>query len=220
MHVIIDAVLDAIADGALTAGTKLGEDPLAALFGVSRTIVRQALQHLGFLGVVDLIPNRGAFIVSPDERTATETYAARRIIEASLIADAARHCTAADIRELRSHIERQRRAAEAGERREFIRLLGEFHILIAQRGGNGVLAKFLEQLVPRTALLLSLYEDPAHSCAVDEHVMLVDLMMKGDEAGCVALMERHLTANLDSLRIDTTGNKRFDLVESLRPYVR
>ena len=52
---IADAVQEAICEGRLPAGTRLGEEELCRIFGVSRTLVRQALQRLGFAGLVTLL---------------------------------------------------------------------------------------------------------------------------------------------------------------------
>src|SRR5215470_1431303 len=53
-------IVRAVEEHRLPPGTKLGEETLAELFGVSRARVRQALQHLSLLHIVTLHPNRGA----------------------------------------------------------------------------------------------------------------------------------------------------------------
>lgn len=85
------AVTDAIAAGRLPAGSKLGEKELGRLFRCDRTRVRQALQHLAFAGLVRPEPNRGAFVASPTLEEAQALYAARRLIEAETVREAARH---------------------------------------------------------------------------------------------------------------------------------
>src|SRR5271169_16656 len=107
---IVEGVLDAIAEGRLPSGTKLGEDQLSRIYGVGRRVVREALKELRFIGVVELLPNRGAFVAQPTPRDAEDVYAARRIIETAIVADLARHCTANDVRTLREHLARQQNA--------------------------------------------------------------------------------------------------------------
>src|SRR5277367_5838971 len=119
---IVDAVLDAIAEGRLPSGTKLGEDRLSRIYAVGRRVVREALKELRFIGVVELLPNRGAFVAQPTPRDAEDVYAARRIIETAIVADLARHCTANDIRSLRQHLARQRDVETLPDRCAFIRL--------------------------------------------------------------------------------------------------
>jgi DNA-binding GntR family transcriptional regulator len=216
---IAQAVARAVSDGRLPPGTKLGEDQLSRIFGVSRTLVRQALRQLGFTGVVDLLPNRGAFVARPTGDDIEHAYAARRLVEAEIVRDAARHCTAADIRSLRAHVVRQRAAEARRDRGETIRLLGEFHLLIAAMAGNPVLAGFVAQLLPRTSLMIALYDDRAvASCAVREHVALIDALAAGDAAACVRLMRGHLTTNEPRLQIDAAPVPELDLEAALQGY--
>jgi DNA-binding GntR family transcriptional regulator len=212
---IADRILDAIAAGRLPAGAKLGEIQIASFFHVGRTIVRDALKHLKAMGVVDLFPNRGAFVAQPTSKDAEDAYAARRLIENALVVEAARNCSSADIRALRQHVALERAAEKAGNRRDLIHLLGEFHLLVGKMGGNTVLLEILEGLIPRTAILLVLYEDPGHACAVDEHADLVDLIAKGDEKGCVKLMSRHLATNKGALNFVPAEEQNVDLAQAL-----
>src|SRR5271168_1512483 len=183
---IVDAVLDAIAEGGLPSGTKLGEDRLSRIYAVGRRVVREALKELNFYGVVELLPNRGAFVAQPTPRDAEDVYAARRVIETALVADVARHCTANDIRTLREHLARQQAAETQRDRRAYIRLLGEFHIVLARLVGNPVLVEMLQRLTARTCLMTALYERAEASCALAEHAELIDRLAQGDTSGAAA----------------------------------
>ena len=113
---IVDAVLSGICTHRLAPGAKLGEAQMAQIFGTSRSVVRQALQHLAFLGVVRLEANRGAFVANASLKEVADLYSARRLIEAETVAALARDCTANDIRSLRAHIGREREAERTGDR--------------------------------------------------------------------------------------------------------
>ncbi|HET8996613.1 MAG TPA: GntR family transcriptional regulator [Acetobacteraceae bacterium] len=212
---LVSAVTDAIAAGRLTAGTKLGEEELGALFGLGRTRVRQALRTLAFAGLVQLEPNRGAFVACPSLEEAEAVYAARRLIEGEIVREATRHCTANDIRRLRAHCAAQ--AAAQAEQPAYLRLLSEFHLLIAEIGGNMVLAELLSGLVPRTALMQALYQPPGEGggpCAVDHHLHIIQLMAAGDTEGAAAAMAAHLTINLRALDVGA-GPPAADLAAAL-----
>src|SRR4051794_30098757 len=58
-------VLLAIIEHRLPPGTKLGEEKLGKVFGVSRTQIRQVLERLAHDSIVTVVPNRGAFVSSP-----------------------------------------------------------------------------------------------------------------------------------------------------------
>jgi DNA-binding GntR family transcriptional regulator len=217
---IVDAVLDAIAEGRLPSGTKLGEDRLSRIYGVGRRVVREALKELRFIGVVELLPNRGAFVAQPTPRDAEDVYAARRIIETAIVAELARHCTANDIRTLREHLARQQNAETQRDRRAYIRLLGEFHVVLARLAGNPVLVEMLQRLTARTCLMTALYEPPEASCALVEHAELIDRLAQGDAAGAAALIAGHLTTNERRLRMPPAAPRRIDLARILAPVAK
>lgn len=213
---IADAVQDAIGQGRVLAGTRLGEEELCRIFGVSRTLVRQALQRLSFAGLVTLRPNRGAFVAAPTLEETAAVYAARRLIEGEIIAEATRHCTANDIRRLRAHLKLQAEAEASGQRSALLRLLGEFHLIIATIGGNPILADIVAQLVPRTTLSLALLERrDLPSCALDEHRLLIDLMAKGDAKAAAQAMRSHLSHS-GRLAARETDESPIDLAAALK----
>jgi DNA-binding GntR family transcriptional regulator len=199
---IVGALLDAVKQRRLPPGAKLPEEQLSRLFGTSRSNIRVAFRHLSAVGVVQVIPNRGAFVARPTPEEASQIYEARRLIEREIVADVAQHCTAADIRRLREHLRQQRQARDQGDRGEYIRLLGEFHLIIASFGGNAVLRELLGQLIARTSLLMALYvPDQKHSCSVEEHEALIDLLAAGDIDNAKWCMDSHLHATRETLAI-------------------
>ena len=78
-------MLNAILEHRLRPGTQLVEERLAAVFGVSRTKIRQAIARLAHDGIVTVFPNRGAFVTSPGRDEAREVFEARRLIEPGLV---------------------------------------------------------------------------------------------------------------------------------------
>lgn len=57
---VLGRLRDYIVEGNLADGARIPERQLCALFGISRTPLREALKVLAAEGVVDLLPNRGA----------------------------------------------------------------------------------------------------------------------------------------------------------------
>ena len=64
---IYERLVAAIFEHRLAPGMKLGEEGLAAVFGVSRARIRAVLPRLAHEGLVTLEPNRGAFVTQPTE---------------------------------------------------------------------------------------------------------------------------------------------------------
>ncbi len=190
---IYRAILAAITDHRLAPGTRLPEDRLAAAFGCSRTVVRQALQLLVHDRLLEQLPNRTAAVARPGFDEVRELFAARATIEGPLVAAAARRAGAADIAALKRNIEEEEAATAASDRQGELRLTGEFHRLIATIAGNRTLAGFVGQLVSRTALVLALYESGgAPSCSKHDHAALLAAIAAGKEREAQNLMAAHL----------------------------
>ena len=78
-------IRDAILEHRLAPGAKLTEAQLCEVFDVKRGTVRLALAQLGAERLVDLEPNRGAFVASPSVQEVHEVFEMRRIIEMAVV---------------------------------------------------------------------------------------------------------------------------------------
>lgn len=193
---ITGEIADLITTGVLRPGDKLSEAALATRLGCGRTLVREALKQLAITGLVVLQRHRGAFVAQPSLEEVQQAYAARRLIEEAIVADVARHCTVHDVRTLRQHLARQFAAHAAGHRRDLVRLLTDFHLVLASLGENRILEGMLADLTARTSLAVMVYDQGHHpSCALEEHAKIIDRLAAGDAAGAAALMRSHLTTN-------------------------
>jgi DNA-binding GntR family transcriptional regulator len=190
---IYDAVLKAVMSQRLPPGTKLTEASLCELFSVSRTIVRKAIQRLAHDHILELRPNRGAIIAQPTPQETRDIFAARRFIEAATVPLAAENATRAQIARLRQIVREEHASFHSGDHAKWIRLGGEFHILLSETAGNPVLTRFLRELVSRCSLIIALYQVRGQAaCANDEHEQLIDAIAAGNAAKAIKMMNQHL----------------------------
>ncbi|MDR3496623.1 MAG: GntR family transcriptional regulator [Ancalomicrobiaceae bacterium] len=190
---IHDGILAAILEHRLHPGTKLGEDEIGTIYGVSRTIVRSALQSLTHEGIVVIEKNRGAFVARPSMTEAVEVFEARKLIEATIARRAAERCDAEGLHDLKDHVLRERQAAARGDDHTAIRLSGEFHLAIARIADHRTYADFLRELVARSSLIILLYRrQKAQVCGTDDHVDLAEAIGRGDAERASSLMLHHL----------------------------
>lgn len=201
---IVESVQEAVARGLLPAGTRLREGELAALFATSRAIVREALKALAERGLVVIVPNRGAAIPNPSPDEARQCYAARALLEGAMVAELAQIVTAADIRRLRDHVVRQQQTLDAGERREHLKLMGDFHRLLAELYGNGELTLALDRMITRTSLMTALFPPESQGCAINDHLALIKALTRGDGEGARRIASKHLRSNHARLRPPTS----------------
>jgi len=190
---IYKAVFNAVMSHRLAPGTRLGEAELCELYDVSRTTVRKALQKLAHDYIVELRPNRGAVVASPNREEARQIFAARRAVEREIVPLVVQHASPAGLHRLKEAVRAEHAALAKGDRPAWIRLGGEFHLLLAEVAGNQVLSRFLSELVSRCSLIIALHENPgAPICEDHDHEELVRLIEAGQVDAATALMEKHL----------------------------
>lgn len=202
---IVQTIREAITAHRLLPGVQLREVALGKLYGVSRTVVRQALQALGAEGLVDLTPGRIASVARPTPDEARDTFDLRWALERHATETLARAPKRQNIAALRAHIRLERAAQAAGDTQEVRRLGAGFHVLLVRLAGNALLTRTLEQLVSRIALILLLYRhdyDAHVDCLQNEHAQFVDLLEAGDVERALALLQGHLRDVETSLRIE------------------
>jgi DNA-binding GntR family transcriptional regulator len=215
---LAERLIDAVLAQRLTPGTRLSEQQLADLFGVSRTIVREALTRLSVRGVVEVNSRRGWFVVQPSPNDAREAFEARRVIETGLLLEASHGLTAAGLRTLHAHLARERRAIAGDDAAQRSWLLGDFHVCLAECLGNHLLADILRDLTTRTHLISMLYQsshEAQHSCA--EHEQIVAALEAGATQDAVRLMREHLQHIADELLIAAPPDPLDSMRSTLAP---
>ncbi|MCU0925721.1 MAG: GntR family transcriptional regulator [Hydrogenophaga sp.] len=190
---IVESLTRAIVEHRLHPGTKLAEQKLADHFGVSRTLVRQALFQLSQNRLIRLEPARGAFVAAPSVEEAKQVFAVRRMLEAEMTRAFVQQVTPAKIKALREHVAQEKQAVANSDVPGRTELLGDFHVRMAELMGNRVLAELLRELLSRCALITLMYQSTkAAEHSSEEHVEIVKALAARDEALAVRLMNEHL----------------------------
>lgn len=196
----------AIIDHKIPPGTPLQEDSLATAFGVSRTVIRKALQTLAHERLVDLVPNKGASVAKPSADEARQVFEARRELEQVLVKRAVTTASDADLKDLVRLAKAEHQAFVRGKKSERLKLSGDFHRQLALLSGNDVLSGFLAELVSRSSLIIALYESPgAVPCSHTEHLEIANAMVRRDQDKAVQFMEhhlRHIEAQIDLAAVE------------------
>ncbi len=187
----------AILETAIPPGTKLPEDSVGESLGVSRTLVKEALVRLSGEGLVEMQRNKGACVARPTVEEGYDMYSIRIALERLVVENLTGNLSEADCQVLEAHIEMEDRA-RSGDPRISIRLAGEFHCLLAQMTGNAVLARYINELVSRTSLVVTLYSRPHSSeCSLSEHGEILAAIKNGDRKTAVEMMARHLECTME-----------------------
>lgn len=113
---------------------------------------------------------------------------------------------------LRKNVEEETARRMTGRIREAVRSSGEFHILLGAASGNDILAGIVRQLVARTSLVVSPYENQSTmSCWHDDHGDFIRLLEAHKVPAAVTLMRKHLLHVEESLNFDSHARGALDL---------
>jgi DNA-binding GntR family transcriptional regulator len=209
-RVIVAALTKAIIEHRLKPGSKLGEQKLATQFGVSRTLIRQAMFQLSQKHLVLLEPARGAFVAAPSIDEARQVFVVRRMLETAMVEQFIDQATPSNFAALRSHLKQERAAVAMGDVASRTELLGDFHVYIAKLMGNKVLAELISDLISRCALITLIYQS-AHAAehSVAEHDKIINALVARDKPLAVELMNEHLS----HVEVSLTTHGRNDCVD-------
>jgi len=196
---IAQQVVESILAQKLAPGERLGEQPLADLYGVSRTLVREALMQLQARGFVEVRTRKGWYVVEPSFEQARDAFAARRVIETGMLREAGKPLQSV-IKRLRQHVAEERDAIARADVATRTFLLADFHVCLADCLGNRLLTDVMRDLTARTTLVASLRQsthDASQSC--DEHAQIVAALEAGDTGEAERLMAAHIGSVQEAL---------------------
>lgn len=182
-------------------GSQLVEIALAQQLGVSRTPVRGAIKRLEAEGLVNTIPNRGAFVITPTQREIEETFRVRAQLEKMAVTLTARNATPAQLAELRKLISAETTVFDESDLDEYYDVNDNLHLKIAEYSGNRVLHAYIKELLDKTRIYLILY-DPFYKLEYSpttEHQAILDAIEAGDQSRAKEAVEAHINSAIEGL---------------------
>lgn len=187
-----DRLLQDIVSGRYPPEARIVETSLARELGVSQAPVREALRGLEALGLVEILPFRGARIRRPSISELLEAYAVRFELEALGARLGVPRMTDADLADLVALGEAMQRAAAAGDRHEVAVTDAAFHARLLRLAGNATLERVWRSLEPfsRTYITLVAPGADAHWTA-DLHTAILTALRARDPERVVAALREH-----------------------------
>jgi DNA-binding GntR family transcriptional regulator len=204
---IVKALLTEVFQGQLQAGKHLVTQELALRFGVSHTPIREALISLAGIGIIDLLPNRGAVVRSVTAKDVREVCQVRRALECEATRSACGRIDLAELDALADDLKRQL-AVPVSAAPAFIEqaraIDSRLHDLIAGSCDNAFLAHELGRL----KILFRAFRDvsyTAHEARNDfrrlgeeahEHLAIVEALRAKDRREAALAMARHIRSGV------------------------
>ncbi len=199
-------------EGTWKAGDKLpSENELSDAFGVSRMTIRQAMQKLKALGLIETHTGSGSYVreINPEdslneliplmyigEPSQIHVFQFREMIDSESVRLATRTADDKSLKPLEDILAKMKKAAEEDDAKTFSKYDLKYHMYIVKLTGNPLIIKAYDILKNvLTESMVSVIEKMKYKPALDYHRRILDAMKKNDEVLAEQLMHEHIKQN-------------------------
>lgn len=178
----------------INPGDLIDEKALADQLGFSRTPVREAINKLAEEGLVQVFPRKGIIVSQISLRGLYDMLDSRLLIEPYLMHCAFNNLDLETLNVYRADAEAriERGSAQAASIQDDFDYI--FHMYFARQAGNQYLTGFMDTLLAlsqRTRIFLP-FQKEREAASNQEHLVIIDKAIAGDEEGAVEAIRTHL----------------------------
>lgn len=199
-------IKNAIMKRQIAPGNQLFENAIAEKVNASRTPIRSAIMKLESEGLVNIIPNKGAFIVQPTIEEMIQAFEMRKTLEEMAVQKGFSKLGANEVYQLHQFVEEMRTAYQEREIALYQEKNNAFHLLIAEVSGNSYLIDFMAKILNQITIYMVLYDvfngDNEEEMDIVEHEEMIKHIEYGEEKAFQSLLFRHLDSSLRKLEQD------------------
>lgn len=212
---VFEKIRNDILKGKYKKGGELVECTIGKELGVSRTPVREAIRQLELEGLVQLIPNKGAFVTGISSADVMDMYLIRAKLEGLCAAMAVDNITREQIEKMEEAIVLSDYHASKGNFEQVCQQDGTFHELLYEASGSRILAHTLSdfhqylQRVRMASVKNRMRVRPSNS----EHKMILEAIKNGDKGAAEEAAFEHISNAIKNL-------KTFDLEKVLKEEIK
>lgn len=205
-EVVYHYIKDQIVSRALFPGTRILQEEVALVTGVSRTPIKAAFERLSYEGLIDISPNKGACVANPSVDEITAAYECRLLLESEFAKKACGKISKDGLNRMTACMDQQYKDLCNHDLQNFIDSNRRFHMEICKAIGNPFYELFLGQLFNKCDIYILFYDNffqlsPDDSATLRDHSRIVNAFKIKDQNLCVELVRGHIQTTLDQLDI-------------------
>lgn len=194
---VVESMRDDIFAGRLIPGDPLAELALARRFGVSQSVVREALARLEHAGLVRRFANRGTFVTNLSHTELQEYVRLRVMLEAVAASDAAARCHG-NAESVVAAADAISRAVKANDYFGAAQADLEFHRSIWRMGGDTTIYRVLDQVTVPLFAFVSMRRSGSREQlrrVVHTHQPILEAILAGDRKAAASAMRDHISSS-------------------------
>lgn len=201
---VFQSIREDILKGKYGEKEELREATLGKEMGVSRTPVREALRQLELEGLVEIVPNKGAYVTGISQKDVHDIYMIRSMLEGLCVRWAAEHITAEQLEALEEVILLSEFHLEKGHSAQMTELDGKFHQILYDACESRILEHVLSdfhkyvQLTRRKSVKT---EERARK-SIEEHREMLEAIRTKDVERAEKLANAHIMHVMENLHME------------------
>ncbi len=204
-RLVYDTLRDEILNLTLPPGEAIDEIGLAERLSMSRTPIREALVRLAGDGLVLTLPNRSTVVAPIDFLNLHHFFDALTLMYRVTTRLAAEHHRPADLEAIQARQAEFAAAVTAGDEMSMIATNRNFHLAIAEAGGNPYYVQLFTRLLDEGRRILRLYYYPSFQPSlphpyITEHAAMIAAITARDVAECDRLATAHANQIVQQIR--------------------
>lgn len=193
-ELVLDAIRNAIMNGALQPRERLMEIQLAEELGVSRTPIREALRKLELEGFIVMVPRKGAYVADLSFKDIADVFEIRAALEGLAAGLAAERITEDELDAMERLLVGKQEAITSGDIDRLVEVDTSFHELMYKASRNERLATIISNLREQIQRfrLTSLSFPGRNKESLQEHKQLVEAIQARDSQLARQLAQEHI----------------------------
>lgn len=217
---VISVIFRALIQGRIKPGERLVEDDIAEELGVSRSPIRRALVEMSQMGIVDLIPHKGARIKSWNIDEIIDFWRFRVLIEGLAAEQAAERMTPEEKADLLQITKDLEAAVKEDSLEKITELDLKFHIFIVKSSKNDSVISSYESMILRIHIFMIIEKhfyrsEEAYQTSLNSHWNIYEAIKAGNAELARNMMVHHIEESVEDLlqRMDdyVNGSDREDI---------
>ena len=199
---VFDKIRSDILNGKYKRGEELVESSIGKELGISRTPVREAIRQLELEGLVQLVPNKGAFVTGISERDVRDIYLIRARLEGLAARMAAKNITPELLDAMEETVVLSEYHAKKEHYEQVCEMDSKFHKLLYKASGSRILEHTLtdfHQYVQRVRMA-SIMKKRRMEKSNDEHDAILTAIREHDEEKAELVATRHISNTVENLK--------------------
>ncbi len=199
---VFDKIRSDILNGKYKRGEELVESSIGKELGISRTPVREAIRQLELEGLVQLVPNKGAFVTGISEKDVRDIYLIRARLEGLAARMAAKNITPELLDAMEETVVLSEYHAKKEHYEQVCEMDSKFHKLLYKASGSRILEHTLtdfHQYVQRVRMA-SIMKKRRMEKSNDEHDAILTAIREHDEEKAESVATRHISNTVENLK--------------------